>query len=59
MHYVPVQADTSDLKDQLIWALSNETRLRRIAHNGAALALRHLSRRATLADGGAPPNGGQ
>ena len=47
-HYVPVRADLSDLEAQLRWALANETRLHAIARNGAAFALRHLSRRATL-----------
>ena len=48
VHYVPVKADASNLRSQLRWALANETRLHTIARNGAALALAHLSRRATL-----------
>jgi protein glucosyltransferase len=48
VHYVPVKADASDLQRQLTWALANETRLHAIAKHGSALALAHLSRRATL-----------
>jgi hypothetical protein len=48
VHYVPVRADLSDLEAQLRWALANATRLHAIARNGAAFALAHLSRRATL-----------
>ena len=47
-HYVPVRQDMSDLIPQLEWAFANRTRLRGIAHNGAQLAMRHLSRRAVL-----------
>ena len=48
VHYVPVRHDLSDLGAQLRWALRNSSRLRAIARNGAALALRLLSRRAQL-----------
>lgn len=47
-HYIPIAADLSDLEAQLRWALSNASRLHRIATNGAALALHLLSRRAQL-----------
>ena len=48
VHYVPVARDLGDLEAQLRWALSNASRLRQIATNGGALALRLLSRRAQL-----------
>ena len=40
VHYVPVARDLGDLEAQLRWALSNASRLRQIATNGGALALR-------------------
>ena len=48
VHYVPVAADLADLEAQMAWALSNASRLHRIASNGARLAMRHLSRRGQL-----------
>ena len=48
VNFVPVAADLSDLEAQLEWALANTSRLRAIADAGAALAMRHLSRRAQL-----------
>ena len=48
VNFVPVAADLSDLEAQLEWALANASRLRAIADAGAALAMRHLSRRAQL-----------
>ena len=48
VHYIPVRHDLADLETQIVWALSNATRLHAIAHNGAALATRWLSRRAQL-----------
>lgn len=48
VNFIPVRRDMSDLEAQIVWALSNATRLHAIAQAGAELAMRHLSRRAQL-----------
>eukprot|EP00327_Prymnesium_parvum_P033337 CAMPEP_0195601360 /NCGR_PEP_ID=MMETSP0815-20121206/5044_1 /TAXON_ID=97485 /ORGANISM="Prymnesium parvum, Strain Texoma1" /LENGTH=442 /DNA_ID=CAMNT_0040740897 /DNA_START=27 /DNA_END=1355 /DNA_ORIENTATION=- len=48
IHFVPVAHNLSNLEQQLKWALSNSSRLHAIAMNGAALALRFMSRNAQI-----------
>jgi cellulose biosynthesis protein BcsQ len=42
VHYIPVNADLSDLEMKLKWAMDNEEEARQVAENGKEFALMHL-----------------
>lgn len=43
VHYVPVNADLSDLVDKINWAMDNDVAAETIAHNAREFALTHLT----------------